>query len=122
MNQAYGIQEQEYTKRINLSIWRRLCKYLFVYKRNLWGVIIANICIAIGEVAFPLLTRYAIDTFVQQNSIDGLGLFALGAVCVAAFQAIVTYIFVRNAGRLEVLVSRDIRRKAFSRLQELSFS
>ena len=44
MNQAYGIQEQEYTKRINLSIWRRLCKYLFVYKRNLWGVIIANIC------------------------------------------------------------------------------
>lgn len=122
MNQAYGIQEQEYTKRINLSIWRRLCKYLFVYKRNLWGVIIANICIAIGEVAFPLLTRYAIDTFVQQNSIDGLGLFALGAVCVAAFQAIVAYIFVRNAGRLEVLVSRDIRRKAFSRLQELSFS
>ncbi|MBE5781645.1 MAG: ABC transporter ATP-binding protein [Clostridiales bacterium] len=120
MNQ--GFQEQEYTKRINLSIWARLGKYMLAYKRNLWGVIFANICIAIGEVAFPLLTRYAIDTFVQQNNIDGLLPFAIGAAGVAAMQALMTYLFVRNAGRLEVLVSRDIRRKAFGRLQELSYS
>ncbi|MDL2225221.1 ABC transporter ATP-binding protein/permease [Eubacteriales bacterium OttesenSCG-928-M02] len=117
-----GIQEQEYTKKFNMGVWRRLLKYVLPYRRTLITVICANIAIAIGEIAFPLITRYVIDHFVQNNTIDGLPLFTLGAVAVAIYQALSTYVFVKFAGKLEVNVSADIRQRAFMRLQELDFS
>ncbi len=117
-----NIAEKEYDEKLSLSVWRRLLRYLRPYRGRATILICANIGIAIAEIAFPLMIKYAIDDFVRNNTLAGLWIFALGALFVIAFQVTCTFLFVTNAARLEVYVSRDIRRLAFYRLQELSFS
>ena len=88
-----GLQETEFTEKLSLSIWKRLIKYLKPYKWRVWALIAANLGIAIGEIVFPLLIKYAIDGFVQNNTTDGLLLYGLGTLGVVLFQVGCTYLF-----------------------------
>ena len=76
-------EEQDYTKRFDLSIWRRILVYAKPFYRHLAAIAVTMLLCAGFDVVFPLLTREAIDGYVSQGRTDGLGFFALKYMAVA---------------------------------------
>ncbi|HHY82499.1 MAG TPA: ABC transporter ATP-binding protein [Clostridiales bacterium] len=116
------IEEQEYTKRFDLGLWKHLLKYAKPYTKQL--ILLAFIMILAGgvDVVFPLMTRYAIDNFIIPDKLEGLPLYALVYGLLVALQGFNTWALIMIAGRIEVDLVYDIRKTGFKRLQELSFS
>ena len=68
-------EEQDYTKKFDASLWVRLVHYAKPFYKHLLGIMITMLACAGFDVIFPLLTREAIDTFVEAGTTSGLGLF-----------------------------------------------
>jgi ATP-binding cassette subfamily B protein len=117
-----GIREEEFSSKLNMSLWKRLMRYALRYRGDVARLCTANILLAVGESMFPLLTRYAIDVFARTDSAHGLTPFFFYSVGLAFFLCLCIFTFIRAAGRLENHVSHDIRVHCFDRLQTLSFS
>ena len=62
-------EEQDYNKRFDLNLWKRLFYYARPFYKYLVGVALCMMCSALMDTVFPLMNRYAIDTFVTQGSI-----------------------------------------------------
>jgi len=120
-----SLHEQDFgqhSKNIDLNIWKRLVAYALNHKRALYTVLTINTVLAAGSILFPLLNKYAIDHFVEKNSIEGLGMFSIFYVVLVVLQAWGISVFIRCCGKLESHIAYDIRQQAFRKLQELSFS
>ena len=110
-------QEQEYDKGLDLTLWRKLFKYIVPYKKNVIWLAVIMAGIAGIDVIFPLMTRYAIDNFVAKGSVEGLWLFAAVYGLLVLIQALNVKFMAINSGRIETGVVYDIRRKGFDNLQ-----
>jgi ATP-binding cassette subfamily B protein len=116
----HGFEEQDYSKRFDMSLWKRLSRFALPYKRLF--VILFFLIAAVGTVdaVFPILNRYAIDRLVS-----GGGSLA-GFIAVLSFfiliQSLNVFLFIKTAGKIEMGLSYSLRKKGFERLQELSFS
>lgn len=117
-----AIKEQEFDKKVDLNIWKRLLKYAFRYPKLVIGLIGVLLLVAAVDLIYPLLTKYAIDNFITKGDIGGLPAFALIYLGFVAIQGLGVYLFVSGGGKLEMRISYDIRQEAFVKLQELSFS
>jgi ATP-binding cassette subfamily B protein len=115
-------EEQEYTKRFDLGLWKQLLKYAKPYTKQLILLAFTMIMAAGIDVVFPLMTRYAIDNFVTPGRMKGLGIYAAVYGLLVIFQAFNTWRLIDIAGKIEVSLVYDIRKTGFKRLQELSFS
>ena len=71
----HELEEQEYTKNFDMKLWIKLYAFIKKHKGKLIWLILFSFLIAIGDVAFPLFTRYAIDNFVEAKNISGLPVF-----------------------------------------------
>ena len=113
------MQEQEYSKKIDLSLWKKLFGYARPYKKDI--IILSLLMVAIGgiDAAYPLFSRYALDNFVVSKSLEGFWIFCAALGFVAVIQAFSVRIMIRKAGKIEAGVPYDIRKAAFQRLQEL---
>lgn len=116
------IQEQEFDKKVDIGIWKKLFRFALTYKKELILTILIMAVVSACDILYPLLSRYAIDNFVTEGSIGGLKYFALVYLAVVLVQGGCVFLFVTLAGKLEAYISYDIRKKAFRKLQELSFS
>lgn len=114
--------EENYDKKLDWRLWKKLLPFLGVYKKHLLILCICNLAIAAADIAFPLFARHAIDQIVAQGSADGIGVFLALLVLLAVVQGASVWIYIAVAGKLEMYLSYDVRRAAFRRLQELSFS
>lgn len=115
-------QEQEYNKKIDLSLWRKLFKYVMPYKKYMIRLTLVMMAVGGIDVIFPLMTRYAIDNFVIEGKFEGLWIFAAVYGLLVLIQATNVKLLALNAGSIETGVIYDIRRKGFDNLQQLSFS
>lgn len=115
-------QEQEYNKKFDFGLWIKLLKYAKPYKKLMIGLGFVMICVAGIDVAFPLMTKYAIDHFAVTGSMEGMQRFAIGYAALIAVQAFNVYMLIAIAGKIDMGICYDIRRHGFKRLQELSFS
>ena len=59
-----SFQEQDYTKRFDLSLWRKLIKVAKPYHKNLIAVVLFMAVSAIIDVIMPNMNAYAIDVFM----------------------------------------------------------
>ncbi len=116
------LEEKDYSEKISLSLWKRLFAFARPYRGLMIQLGIANIFLGLGETIFPLLTRYAIDHFIGQHTLDGLVPFLVASISLAALLAFCVWLFIKQAGRIEQGISYDIRKKSFHHLQQLSFS
>ncbi len=116
------IKEQDYNKGFDLQLWKKLLGFAKPYKKNLIIVGTMMVILAVVDVIFPLMTKHAIDNFIVPKNLDGLRPFIFWYVVLVIFQAIVVWIFIAEAGKIDMGISYDIRKKGFQRLQELSFS
>ena len=115
-------EEQDYTKRFDVRVWRHLLTYAKPYRRHfLWISATMILCAGI-DVLFPLFAREAIDRFVEGRTTVGLAGFAVRYFLAVAVQALTVFVFCSLSSRVELGMTTLIRRLGFRRLQELPFS
>ncbi|MBU5425736.1 ABC transporter ATP-binding protein/permease [Tissierella pigra] len=80
------------------------------------------IALGILDSIFPLLTKYAIDNFVEKNTIAGIKTFSIVYLAAVIALALTVYLFISKAGELEMQMAYDIRKMGFEKLQLLPLS
>ena len=115
-------EEKEYTKRFDLDLWRKLFPYAKAYKKLFGTLAIVMIAVAGVDAVFPLMSKYAVDHFIIPQTLEGLWKFGLVYVAIMILQAGNIWLLIAIAGKIDMGISYDIRRKAFQHLQELSFA
>ena len=99
----------------------RIMPFAAKYRKELAGLVVAQILCSISDVLRPVLQKYALDHFVRNSTLDGIIPFALVYALLIIVTAVVSYFGVRGCLATEVRMDRDMRDKAFAHLQELSF-
>ena len=115
-------EEQDYTKRFDFGLWKKLLRYAIPYKKNLMQLSLVMICVGGIDVVFPLMSKYAIDHFIIPGTLEGIGRFILLYGLLICIQAVNIWLLIAIAGKIEMGICYDIRKAGFKRLQELSFS
>ena len=100
----------------------KLAPYLKPYRMLFfWMVTMGGIGSAMDAV-IPLFQQYAIDHYIADSTLAGLGWFIGAYVVVILTQTASNYISAFGACKLELSVGRDLKRESFNHLQTLSFS
>ena len=102
--------------------WRKTASYSLRFRKELvasWAYMIVDAGI---DVLLPLLTMYAIDTFIVEREMGSFPMFVLLYVVMILVQGMALLLFIRAAGRVEAGFIYDIRKKAFAKLQSLSLA
>ena len=108
--------------KFNLSTWKDFFKYLKPYKKDFLILIGLNVLLGAMDSSFPLLSKYAIDNFVETKNLNGMGYFASFYFAAILLMSIIIYLFIAQAGKLETKIAYDIRKLGFAKLQELPLS
>lgn len=117
------MNEKKYqSTKIDLRVWKRLLAYALRRRSMVIRLMLILSVVACIDLIYPQLTRFAVDRFIEQGTLSGMGLFTVAYVMVILLQGLGVFFFIRDAGRLEMDISYDIRQDAFVRLQQLSFS
>lgn len=116
------MQDSPNYEKIELNIWKNFLIYLKPYKGTF--LLLTSIMVILGllDSIFPLLTKYAIDNFVEKNNIAGIEKFGLIYLLAVITLAVTVYFFIKIAGKLETQMAYDIRKLGFEKLQILPLS
>lgn len=115
-------EEQEYNKPFSFQIWAKMLPFFKPYKKYFAITIGLNLLLAGVDVLVPLFQSYAIDHFIEPDTLDGIGSFAGTYVAMILLQTIFVYVSVRAATIIEMNVGKDLKWAQFEHLQTLSFS
>ena len=115
------LEEQEYGGKLSWHVWKRLLLGALMYRRFLIPLAIVAILTAGFDAAFTLVTRQVIDLAVSGER-AGMAIYVWAYFGVTLGIVLCIWAFIILAGRISTGVSHDIRRDAFAKLQELSFS
>ena len=122
MNVEQIEQNNQQGRFASLKTWAKLLPFLKPYSRNM-AVILSLMLVSAGcDLAYPLLSGYAVDHFVTPRQSQGVGWYALGYMAVVLAQMLCTIIFARSALKVEMYLGRDLKKRLFTHLQTLSFS
>jgi ATP-binding cassette, subfamily B, bacterial len=114
--------EQEFSSRFDISIWKRFLRYAAMFKKEFILLAVFMAALATLENMTPLLTRYAIDHFIQDGSSRGIVPYSLVYLVIVILQAVSIRYFLFFAGKIETGLNFEIRKAGFDRLQDLSFA
>lgn len=117
-----NFDEEEYSGKHVPHLFRRLFAYALKYKKLVAIVIGTMVLQALTDISFPLFSRYAIDNFVIKDTTDGIVGYAIAFLFLIALSSFLVIMFISHAGKLEMYISYTIRKEAFVKLEELSFS
>ena len=117
-----AFQEQEYTKRIDFSLWKKIFRIAKDYHKNLALIVLFMTVSAIIDVVLPLMNSYAIDTIIGQQQTEQLTGFCVLYVGLLLIQVAMIFLFIYQSGKVETGVCYTIRKQGFHKLQELPFS
>lgn len=100
----------------------KLAGYLPGYGKLLFVMVFFGTLGSVMDVVIPLFQQYAIDHFIADGAMNGLGGFLALYVLVMLVQTASNYISAYGACKAELFIGRDLKRQAFDHLQTLSFS
>ena len=103
------IEEQEYTKNFDIRIWKRVLPFLKPFKKTVAVIVIFNLTCSLVDIAMPLFQRYAIDTFIEQKTLDGIWKFGLVYFLVVGFQFLSVVLFTRGSASLEMYLGKTMK-------------
>lgn len=115
-------EEQAPDKKLNFSIWLRLLKDARSQWKRLALIAALMGVLAVVDIVVPLMTRFAIDTYIMPGDTGGMWSFILLYLVMIALQTYAVYQFIDLAGRVEFTIAYDMRARGFKKLQELPFS
>ena len=117
----FNKEEQQYVKLPYFGIPK-----LLPYLKPLRGIIFSmvGLCLLAGviDAITPQFQKYALNHFIEGNTLDTLVPFILIYLGILLTQTIGNLISGYQGGKIEMYVSRDMRRASFNHLQTLSFS
>ena len=67
------LEEKEYTKSFDYSIWKRIFPFLKPYKKTVIMILVMNLFCSLVDIILPLFQRYAINHFIEGNTLTGIG-------------------------------------------------
>ena len=115
--------ENEKSEKISLSVWKKILKIVLKSKKNTIVLMICLVFLAVLDIATPYVSSKALEVFFGDNPRYNLiWTFIMIYVIIAILYTIVIYLFIKKAGDIEAEVSYEIRKEAFTHLQELSLS
>ena len=117
-----SFQEEDYTKRFDLGLWKKLLHIARPFHKNLFLIAGFMSVSAIIDVALPMMNSYAIDNFITGQTTRGMAGFVALYIALVAVQVVTIFGFLRQSGYVECGVCYHIRRLGFQKLQELPFS
>ncbi len=100
----------------------KVLPFLKRYRTQVAVMLICGLATGLIDTILPLFSRYALNHFVAERTLDTLPLFICLYVVSIIFSAVNNYYSCTLATKLEVWLSKDMRNKAFEHLQTLSFS
>ncbi len=113
---------EEYNKRFDFSLWKKVFRYIAGYRKISISLVLVMIALAGTDTAMPLMTRYAIDTYVAGQTTEAISGFILVYLLLAIIKASTIFLLIFLAEKLMVNIGHDIREEGFKKLQELSFT
>jgi len=117
-----SFQEEDYTKRFDLSLWKKIIRLAKPYHKNLLLTMMYMAICAVMDVVWPRMTGIAMDTFIKDGSTQGLVWFAVACLGITVVQVFAIYKFQIHSGKVETGTCYTIRKMGFQKLQELPFS
>ncbi len=100
----------------------RILPYVKPYRRLVFFMIMLGGLSSAIDAIYPLFNRYALDHFVGEGTLKGLGVFIVQYIALVLFQTVINYKSTFDCGRMEMFLNRDLRNTAFNHVQTLSFS
>lgn len=100
----------------------RLFPFLKKYRAKIAFMILLGFLSSLIDTIYPLFNRYAIDHFVAEKTLDGIGVMVAVYLVILLFQVVINYRSMLDSGKVEMSMNRDLRNAAFSKIQMLSFS
>ncbi|HRT69372.1 MAG TPA: ABC transporter ATP-binding protein [Bacilli bacterium] len=118
-----SFEEQDFSsEKFSAGIWKKILKLVIKRTKPLIFLIIFVIGLAVLDILYPLLNKYAIEEFFTKQNFTNIKLF-IGAYCLIAIgYGVVVHGFIKMAGLVEVEVGYELRHEAFVKLQLLPFS
>ncbi len=116
------LEEKEYTKSFDYAIWKRIFPFLKPYKKTVVMILVMNFFCSLIDIVLPLFQRFAINHFIEGNTLSGIGIFAVVYIAAIALQGASVIAFTRGSMRIEMSLGKDMKRALFVHLQTLSFS
>lgn len=110
------------SNKVEIKIWKDFFVYLKPYKKQFLKLIGFMVTLGVLDSTFPILSKYAVDKFIETRSLEGLTVFIVIYLMAVVALSLIIYLFIKYAGRLETSMAHDIRRIGFIRLQELPLS
>ena len=117
-----AFQEEEYSTSVKLSIWGKLLRHARPYRGHVIGMVIVAATMSTCDNLLPFVNRQVVDSATGQGAHVPLWQSALAYLGLTFGMAVSVWIFIRLAGRIATGLSHDIRKAAFEKLQQLSFS
>lgn len=115
-------EDQEYTQAFDLRIWKKMGRFIKPFRWMCIGIIAMNLFASFIDIVLPLFQRYAIDTFIEGDTLEGLGIFAAAYAGCVFLQVVSVVIFTQFSMRVEMRMNRDMKKACFAHLQNLSLS
>lgn len=106
----------------NSKIWKELFVYFKEFKKEFFILIGFMIVLGLSDVLFPMITKIAIDDYIEPRNLDGFNRVIIMYLTLASVLSITVYLFIKKAGELEAKLLKKIRRDSFDKLQKLSFT
>ena len=116
------IDEEEYNKPFSIKLWMKLSPFIKPYSMRLILVGFLMMISAIIDACIPLFQKYALDNFIEKNTLQGMYKFAGIYLLIIIFQIFIVLVFSIHTMYVDLSVGKDIKRACFIKLQELSFT
>ena len=100
----------------------KVIPFLKKYRRQISIMLSCGLATGLVDTILPLFSRYALNHYVAERTLDTLPSYICIYVIAIVFSAVNNYYSCTLATRIEVWLDRDMRNKAFEHLQTLSFS
>ena len=100
----------------------KLMPYVKPYAKTIALMVSLGILSSLIDAVFPLFHRYALDHFIAEKTLAGLGVFIVLYIVLLAVQSYGNFVSTYLGGKVEMSVDQDLRNAAFNHLQTLSFS
>ena len=100
----------------------KIVKYIKKYRWTLAVMVVCGIAGTIGDTLIPLFQRYALNHIADGVLINTLGGFIALYLFTIVFKVATDFTSSYLAGKVELMVLRDLRTLSFNHLQTLSFS
>ena len=116
------MNEQKKTKGAKWFGIPNLVPYMRPYGKLIFWMVLMAFYGSAMDAVIPLFQQYAIDHYIADSTLAGLGWFIGAYVVIILTQTASNYISAFGACKLELSVGRDLKRESFNHLQTLSFS